>query len=248
MQKNWKTAFSKCIFDYNNEIKIYDNYVYRWLTFASPYIQTLISQFKPHRPELQYMRPLTIAARRQKNKTCLFGLGGGGLVHYLNNLEIDLTVIENNNLVIDLAHKYFFLNTLQNFHVEKINALEFVKVTAEKYAHLLIDIHDAYNFPEECLNFEFFASCKKILNPNGVLAINICNMQDLCTVHKFLKAIYQNKIILIPIKGYANTILIASEDYSLNNILKIYSHNPEINALTWDEKFGYIATFNHRTG
>jgi len=266
MKKNWKTSFSKCIYNFKDGLKIHDNYLYRWLTFSSPYIQTLLCKFKLHKPELQYMQPLSIAARYEKGNTCLLGLGGGGLVHYLNSLNIELTAVESNKLVIDLAQKYFFLDKLghvgnlypdsrplytssimecekriNNLKIINIDASKFVENRQNKYSHLLIDIHGAYNFPSQCLNLDFFANCAKILKENGVLAINICNNHELNTIYNYLSVIFANKILSIPIKGFTNTILLASHSYSLNNILKIYGNHPEIKKLVWDEKFGYVA-------
>ncbi len=241
MKKNWKTSFSKCIYNFKDELKIYDNYLYRWLTFSSPYIQTLLCKFKLHKPELQYMEPLSIAARHAKANTCLLGLGGGGLVHYLNNLNIELTVIESNKLVIDAAQKYFLLDKLRNLIIINMDANKFVKNPPNKYSHLLIDIHGAYNFPSQCLNFDFFKNCTNMLKENGVLAINICNNHELKIIYNYLSLIFAEKILTIPIQGFTNTILLASQNYSFNNILKIYGNHPEIKKLEWDENFGYIA-------
>lgn len=241
MKKNWKTSFGKCIYNFNDELKIYDNYLYRWLTFSSPYIQTLLCKFKLHKPELQYMQPLTIAARHKIGSTCLLGLGGGGLVHYLNNLHIDLTVVESNKLVISIAQKYFLLGKLDNLKIFNIDASKFVENQQNTYTHLLVDIHGAYSFPSQCLNLEFFANCKRMLKENGVLALNICNSHELNIIYNFLSLIFANKVLTIPIKGFTNSILLASESYSLNNILKIYANHSEIKKLEWDNKFGYIA-------
>lgn len=243
MKKNWKTSFSKCLYNFNNELKIYDNYFYRWLTFGSPYIQTLISKSKPHKPELQYIKPLTIAARYANNDTCLFGLGGGGVAHYLCNLNIKLEIIENNPLVIDTAKQYFMLDTIKNIQIINNDANEFAKKTQNQYANLLIDIYGSYNFPTQCLNLNFFENCKKMLANNGVLAINICNHHELKIIYNFLKQIFVNKIICIPINGYTNTILLASENYSFNTVLKIYADHPEINTIEWDKEFGYIIKY-----
>ncbi len=240
MKKNWKTSFGKCIYRSNDELKIFDNYIYRWLTFSSPYIQTLICKLKLHKPELQYIKPLTLAARNEKGKTCLLGLGGGGLIHYLNNLNIELTIIENNELVISVAQKYFMLDKIPNLNIKNIDANKFVKNQKEKYLNLLIDIHDAYTFPKQCLNLDFFISCKKILQENGVLAINICNKSDLQIIYNFLSSLFNNKVIRIPINGYTNTILLASDKYSINNIIDTFANHHEVKKLEWDSKFGYI--------
>ncbi len=243
MKKNWKTSLGKCIYNFNDELKIYDNYLYRWLTFSSPYIQTLICKFKLHSPELQYIKPLTIAARYKKNNTCLLGLGGGGLAHYLNKLDIELTIIEKNQIVIDTAHKYFELKQLNNLQIINTDAYKFTKDCQNQYSHLLIDIYDAYNFPHQCLNLDFFVNCKSILKQNGVLAINVCNNQELQLIYNYLSLIFPAKIIRIPIDGFTNNILLASENYSINNIIKIYAKHSEIKRLEWDKEFGYIMQY-----
>lgn len=261
IKKKWKTYFGKCIYSFNDELKIYDNYLYRWLTFNSPYIQTLICKFKLHKPELQYMQPLTLAVRYSRGPTCLLGLGGGALAHYLNYSNIQLTIIENNAQVISIAKQYFMLNQLSNVQLIHMDAIDFLQYsirplrslavesncektsTQEKYSHLLIDIHDAYNFPQNCLNIDFFEKCKNILKKNGVLAINICNNHEFKIIYKYLLSIFNNKVLSIQIPFFTNTILLASEKYTFNEIINSFANNPEIEKIEWDSEFGYVLKY-----
>ena len=160
MKKNWKTLFGKCIYQNIDGVKVYDNLFYRWLTFTSPFTQTLVNKFRPHTPELQYIQPLTIASRMRLGETCILGLGGGGLVHYLQKFKIKLDVIEINKNIISIADKYFWIRPSTQTNILNTCAKTFIQTTKKQYQHLIIDIHDAHTFPSACMNFKFFKNCR----------------------------------------------------------------------------------------
>lgn len=243
MKKNLKTLFGKCIYQNSNGEKVYENLLYRWLTFSSPFIQTLISKTKPHIPKLQYIPPFTFAARNNCGKTCLLGLGGGAIVHFLKELNINTTAIEINQTVIEVANEYFFLKKHPDVNIVKDDGANFIKKTQDKYQNLLIDIHDSYNFPKQCLNISFFKSCVKALDEDGVLAINITNNLDREIIYSLLYQIFTTKIISIPINGYANVILLASNKFTTEYMLSNITLNPEVKKVIWDNKFGYVLDY-----
>ena len=240
MKKNWKTLFGKCIYQNTNNLKVYDNYFYRWLTFNSPFIQTLVNKFRPHKPELQYIQPITLASRIQTGNTCILGLGGGGLIHYLQTFDIKLDVVEIDKHIIYIAKKYFKLKPSADTNIINACAAEFILNSQQQYQHLIIDIHDSHTFPSTCMNFEFFLQCSQRLNQDGVLAINLSNNKDRELAYKHLYRLYPNKIISIPISGYANTILLASSLYTTDYILNDLTNNTEIKRIQWDREFGYV--------
>ena len=295
MKKNWKTIFGKCIYQHpNNDIKVFDNYFYRWLTFSNPFIQTLISKTKPHESQLQYIHPLTLATRDNLGDTCILGLGGGGLVHFLQNANINITAVEVNKEVIEIANKYFFLknngplskpscrgklrgdsehrtevstqvhedssteSTQQvasaagvgkrsNAHTKIVHkdGYDFVKATPDKYQNLLIDIHDCSSFPKNCLNPEFFNNCVNTLKDDGVLGINITNNTDREIIFSHLYKLFTTKIIHIPIQGYANVILLASNKFNTTYVLNNIQQNQEVKQIVWDNEFGYILDYKN---
>lgn len=246
MKKNWKTIFGKCIYQHpNNNIKVFDNYFYRWLTFSNPFIQTLISKAKPHESQLQYIQPLTLATRDNFGNTCILGLGGGGLIHFLQNTNINITAVEVNKVIIEIANKYFFLKNNAYTQIVHDDGYNFVQSTPEKYQNLLIDIHDCLSFPQNCLNLKFFNNCVNILKYDGVLGINVTNHIDREIIFSHLYKLFTTKIISIPIKGYANVILLASNKFSTKYMLNHIRQSKEVNKIIWDNKFGYILDYKN---
>ena len=93
------------------------------------------------------------------------------------------------------------------------------------------------------MKFEFFKSCVERLNQDGVLSINLSNNSDRELAYQHLYRLYPNKIISIPIKGYANTILLASSLYTTDYILNELANSQEITGIKWDQEFGCILEF-----
>ncbi|MDF1757944.1 MAG: hypothetical protein P1U74_06565 [Legionellaceae bacterium] len=241
MKKFWKTLLGNKIYQSQNGACVYQNLTYRWLTLGSNTIQTLINRRKPSKPELLYLQALTFTLRQMSTNTCLLGLGGGGLAHFINWNDIKLTAVESNNEIIEIAKKYFMLGEVKNIEVIEQDAYLFVQQCTNKYKHLIIDIHDESGFPPACKNIDFFISCKKMLLPDSILAINLANQQDYLPIIEILNNLFNKRIVCIPVKKTANMVVIASNSGTVNYLINLFNQSKEVRKLIWDAKFGYIA-------
>jgi spermidine synthase len=240
MKRFWKTRLGTCIYENTNGAKVYQNLTYRWLTLNSDIIQSLINRYQPNKPSLKYIETLSLAIRELPSNACLLGLGGGGFAHTVYNNQ--LTAVESNSDIIQIASDYFMLDRLKNLVIVHQDASLFVKTCQTKYNHLIIDIHNSYGFPKYCMNSEFFYWCKNILLPNGILAINIANTNDFVPISKILDEHFACKVICAPNKGIANLVIFACKSPSTKFLLNLFEQSSQVKKLTWDAAFGYIAT------
>jgi len=239
----WKTLAGKCIYRLDDELSVHQNVLYRWLVFNNQptVIQSLIHRHFPHKPVLSYLLPFSYPLRTAPEATCLLGLGGGGAAHYLAPYLglYPLTAVENNTHVIQVASQYFMINTLKNITIRAQDAQEFVIQYHGNYQHILIDLYTSQGFPASCQNLDFFAACKRILRPTGILALNLPDFHHNLNVFQNLRSVFQNTTVCIPISSTTNMVILAAHNHHLLQTL-LYTH-PQLKQFLWDSEFGYIA-------
>ncbi len=240
-----KTAVSKCIYQSPNGIMVLQNPLYRWLTFNSGAIQTLILRKNPKKPGLEYILYLMYAAKLLTGDCCILGLGGAGVVHALAPFmnQHRLTAVECNAEVIEVAKQYFMLNDIANLKVVCSEASIFVGQTQQKYTHLLVDLYNAYAFPIECASTEFFMNCKRRLHPNGVISINLANHHQQLSIFKLIQDCFQVYTIAIPVNNTANLIIMACHQDNFKQLLELIKQDKKLKNLEWDSLWGYVARF-----
>lgn len=240
----WKTRFGRCIHQ-TEDIKVYQNAAYRWLTFSSRAIQTLINRRHPERMELSYLHALSYMPRKTPGPTCVLGLGGGGIAHALAPIlkTTPLVAVEHNQAIISLGDTFFMTHTLQNLEVLHLDANDFVKQSSARYQHLLIDLFNDKAFPEHCNTRTFFESCKERLLPGGVLAVNLASLNDQRPILEHIRECFPNKTVLLPIRKTTNLVILAFHGDSINPLLNQLQQDKALKNLTWSPVWGHIAVF-----
>lgn len=240
----WKTMAGICVYRSDNGLSIHQNFRYRWLIFhnQTKCLQTLIHRSHPYKPVLTYIKPFTYAARLQPGQTCLLGLGGGAVAHYLSKYlaTYSLTAVEISDHIIDLAAEYFMINGLKNLAILHNDAHIFVSQSTQYFQHILIDVCSSAGYPEQCAHQDFFMNCKQLLVPNGVLALNLTHFSQELTILRALQIVFQYNTVCIPVKGTTNMIVLACHSRSILMDL-LQHHNSTIKKLIWDSQFGYMA-------
>lgn len=239
----WKTKFGKCIYVSPSGFKVYQNYFYRWLTFGTSALQTVINRRAPYKPGLYYIAPLTMMARTAPGKSCLLGLGGGAVPHLLAHQQFTypLTVVDYSEEVIQIATQFFNINHLTHLTIIKQNAVDFMQDCNEQFHHIIIDLYGAQHFPEECFNSEFFLNCKNKLTDNGFLSINIANRHEQRPLFLLLKEHFHLNTLVIPVKKCANIVIIACKNkhYLLDKLKEC----PELKKIKWTSSWGTIGEY-----
>jgi len=109
----------------------------------------------------------------------------------------------------------------------------------QQYQHLLIDIYTATGFPQTCAQSDFFSHCKRILSPNGILALNLVNITQEFAVFNQLRTTFEHATLCIPVPSSANMIVLASP--SKPQLMAMIQSQPTLKRLIWDGMFGYMS-------
>lgn len=226
----WQATFGRCIFKHE-EIRVFDNYFYRWLLLGSPFYQTLICKFALKKPILKYIPKLcALIKNNTQEEILLLGLGGGAILHFINQQEI--TVIEKNKMIIELAKDLFYI---KNPDIINLDAAKFMQNNTKLYKHLLIDIHGGFAFPPECSSREFFQDCYNALGNQGFFAINLA-LADLKIIN-IIREIFKGATIVCQVENCHNIIIYAAKSGSRADILERLNYKK----LSYDVLWGCVA-------
>lgn len=238
----WKTFAGRCIYNGSEGIRVYENFLYRWLRFDSKALQTLINRYFPARPELNYIKPLMVMAKQKPGNCCILGLGGAGVVHALafplHNYRI--TVVENNAEVIAVAARFFMSGKFTNVEIIHQDAEQFVQQTPAKFSHVLVDLFNADNFPENCNNEAFFARCRGLLTDDGTLAVNLANSFEQKPIFNLIRQQFCRNTIVLPVKKSANIIILASNHQRSSELADFLMQDKLLKKLSWHSEWGYV--------
>lgn len=233
----WQTRLGRCIYTSVSGYKVYDNFFFRWLTLGSDALQTVLNTFHPQKPVLYYLPAMTLMVKAIPETYCLLGLGGAGLPHLLKGHRG--VAVEYSEEVVEIAKAFFMVDQIQGLDIVRQNASDFVRENTQKFGHLLIDLYGADHYPEECMNEAFFADCKRCLDPNGFMAVNVANYKEQKNIYDLIKKEFKNTLV-IPIKKCANVIILASPMEHSEVFLNLIRASGGIRQVVWLEEWGHV--------
>lgn len=110
----------------------------------------------------------------------ILGLGGGTLAHLLSTSfpEAEITSIEIDPIMVDIAKKYFDLDKLKNHKVILEDALRVVvdlgeyEITPASFDLIVVDILAGEKYPDLGRSGNFLGSIKNMLKPDGIVVFN----------------------------------------------------------------------------
>lgn len=124
-----------------------------------------------------YTRYMTIGlAYRDTPKSLLeIGFGGGRTAWYLHKHlpGLDITSVELDEEVFELATKYFGVSRQPNFDVQLADGRRYMKKQDRNWDIILIDAYRGPFVPFHLLTTEFYQLAKSRLGPDGVLVQNV---------------------------------------------------------------------------
>lgn len=239
-----KTRFGRCIYDSPGGARVYQNPFYRWLTFSnSDAIQSLINIKQPEKPVLNYLIALCALAKYHPGATCMLGVGGLAAAHYLSSSmkEFQMIAVDNDAEVIDIAQRYFMADSLKNLNIIHEDAQTYIKHSKHQFRHIIVDLYEKNSFPQQCNHDEFFKDCYEHLEPQGFLEINLANPEEREDIFNKIQKQFKHSTLLIPVKGSANTIILACKTNSFSYLIEQLQQNVKIKHLFWDPIWGSIA-------
>lgn len=105
----------------------------------------------------------------RNSQMLVVGLGGGGLIREMQASGYSPDVIELDGRLPKLAQEYFGLEPRGEMIVD--DGRHFINTTQEKYDVVILDVFQGEVAPWQLLTLEAFQEVKRVLNANGLLAI-----------------------------------------------------------------------------
>ncbi len=193
------------------EVKEYENL--RWLTIDGEAIQSIVDIEAPSalmNPVTQIM--LSICYFSKKLDSILnLGMGGGSIERFFNsNLPTTtLTSVESEEVIIYVAHEYFFIPNSSIVHC--IDANEFINKSSNEFDLILCDMFVEEFHPEFLYTEAFYSNIQNNLSKEGILSINLIpeDESDLLEILLPLRK-YFTHTYLYELDEHYNIILFAS--------------------------------------
>lgn len=145
----------------------------------------------------------------------VLGLGSGGLGEYLVRRfpEIEVTYVEIDPAVPELAERWFGYRTGPKRHLAIDDGRRFVDSTAERFDLIYCDTYVGQSVPFHLATREFFQAAEQRLAPEGVVAVNLAGSLE----HPFARAILRTmrqvfrQVLIFRIGGSANLLFLGTD-------------------------------------
>jgi spermidine synthase len=216
--------------DSHGTIEVVDDGYTRSMHFGNAIRQSAMDVSRPEYLVLTYTRAMmsSLLFGPSPRRVLLIGLGGGSLAkfiwHHFPQCNID--VVEHRELVVKLAHGYFFLPEEQRLRIHIADGTEFVQRQAHSspgsYDLILIDAYNDAGMDDNMAEQLFLQACHLLLSADGLLAINLWGRDQprYSRVLRTLQRCFATKPLLLPAEGTTNIIAMASRRANYKNTLK----------------------------
>lgn len=146
----------------------------------------------------------------------ILGLGGGTLAHLIskNFPNVEIVSVEWDNVMLDVAKKYFDLDLIPNHRVIVDDAMKVViepeefDISPSSFDVLIVDIVNGEMYPDLGKTGNFIAAIKRLVTPGGIIVFNrIYTEGHQDDVHLFIEYIegFLGEIESEIVAGYTNS-------------------------------------------
>ena len=113
---------------------------------------------------------------RDIKNVLIVGFGSGSIASILQDeygKNIEIVGVEKDQVVIDLANKYFTLERYKNLKLYCEDAYDFVQRHSQKFDLIVMDVFVDLEVPEKLSEDQFISSLGKLLSESGILFYNL---------------------------------------------------------------------------
>lgn len=169
-------------------IQVVQNRVTRKLYFDSPIEQSCLYMNAPMTLNFEYQEKIierinAVAQSKNGNQTfrvLMLGMGGGSMAHHLFHSlpNLQMTVVELRQAVIDCAYQYFQLPNEPEIEVVHDNAIDFIANNQHRYDAIIVDIFDANGLPSDLSDIAFQQNLWHSSESPGLVIFNLWYQWD----------------------------------------------------------------------
>jgi len=142
----------------------------------------------------------------------IMGLGAGSLakslLHHFD--ELIVYAVEYRQEVINTAKRFFHLPEDARLQLTVCDAVKYMKKPVAKSDIIFSDLYNSRGMEPRQVQLSYLKNCKKALNKNGVLTLNLWH-QDFESTHEIediLSLEFGEEVLSFPVEG-GNTIVLA---------------------------------------
>ncbi|HHS99263.1 MAG TPA: hypothetical protein ENK73_00245 [Thiomicrospira sp.] len=164
-------------------IEVVENRVTRKLFFDSPVEQSCVFMNAPMTLNFEYQEKIIqqiqdFSHTKKSNQTfrvLMLGMGGGTMAFHLFHTiaNIQVTVVELRQAVIDCAYNFFQLPDEPEIESVQADAIEFLADNSHLYDAIIVDIFDAEGLPSSLNDLAFQQNLWQSLNSPGLVIFNL---------------------------------------------------------------------------
>jgi len=164
------TAESK----YCGTVEVYERQGKRWISVGDTAQSISVNDPSVTKRTWGKLADLLLAEKPEAKNVLLLGLGGGTVPTLLSKKipEAKITAVEIDEVMIEVAEKFFDLKAISNLTVAHADAFEYVADQKEKFDAVLVDLYLGEEFPGQANSEEFLANVKSLLKPDGIAILN----------------------------------------------------------------------------
>jgi spermidine synthase len=202
--------------DYSVEVTELDGI--RQLHLGSKTVQSGMSVAEPLKLVFNYSRALMyfLLFRDNIKDLLMIGLGGGSVTKYIHGYcpDINQTVVEINQQVIDVARSHFFLaDNDEKLNVLKGDGLHYMANNPLSQDCLMIDGFDSDGIPDGFCTPDFFDLCYDVLKDNGVFLINLWGSDKNFDIYLMrIEQTFLGRVLVLPTGKPGNIIVFGFKD------------------------------------
>jgi spermidine synthase len=185
----------------------------RTLHIGSDTIQSSMRLARPVDLELSYTRSMMafMLFTASPREVLTIGLGGGSVAKFIYHRipSAHVTAVEVSPRVVAIARQYFQVPPDDDrFEVVIANGAEYVMredVTADV---VIVDGYDADAHAEELASRDFYAACRKRLQPDGTLVVNLWGGdKSFSTLLQRIDSAFEGRTLCLPAERPGNVIV-----------------------------------------
>lgn len=188
----------------------------RTLHFGTEWVQGAMRIRKPDAIEIEYVRRMCawLLLREPPTRIAQLGLGAGALTRWaLARLpDTHCTVVESSAAVIQTAHTYFALPRDEpRLRIVHADAGELIAAPRSRgrFGVLQVDVYDRHAQGPVLDSPEFYAACRRALEPPGVAVFNLFNEPGFGRSRMRVRDAFDGRMLELPAVPAGNIVVLA---------------------------------------
>ncbi len=208
----------RLVYEHQNDrdtITVLENYRYRWIQSSDGSIQSAMNLAEPYAPVLPYF-PVLLSAllfTPPPSRTLVIGLGGGELIRFFSHYfpQSQLTAVEKSTHMSNVFREYFSQETNE---LELINGdicEQCVNDTSATYKLIFLDVYADKALPDCFNNSAFFEYLARLLDNDGVIAINLVvnSETEAVQILQLIRQAFDRKTLCLAVGSHMNLVVLA---------------------------------------